>query len=186
MSDPDRITVTAHPPERGRVRSLVPAQAGASCCCCCCCLHSVGALVGAAVAPVMRDRQRPRTQEEEDYADAPDAGRPGGGPFAVRVFWLSTLILGVLVLAGGGVLAITNQPGDFVNGVLVAGFAIIMLLPALLLVAAAVAAVVIGLSGQPDKARELGQLGRITAGSLIGALVGTVPMACLLFALMRS
>lgn len=49
---PSAVMVVAHPPERRRGRSSVPAQAGhCCCCCCCCCLHSLGGLIGAIVAP---------------------------------------------------------------------------------------------------------------------------------------
>ncbi len=45
------VRVVVHPPERGPRRSSVPAQAGPCCCsCCCCCLHTLGGLIGAAVA----------------------------------------------------------------------------------------------------------------------------------------
>lgn len=153
------ITVTAHPPERGGPSSL-------------------GALIGAAVAPAVGARRRdgPRTQEEEDYADFAEARGRGHGPSAVRIYWLSVLILGSLVMAGGGVMALANGRGDLTGGLLGAVFVIIMLLPALLLLAALVTAVVLGVSTRPDKAREFGQLGRIAVGVFIGALAGTAPM----------
>jgi hypothetical protein len=139
------------------------------------------------MAPVVGARRRdgPRTQEEEDYADFPEADGRGHGPSAVRIFWLSVLILGSMVMAGGGLIALANGPGDFAGGLLGAGFVIIMLLPALLLLAALVTAVVLGVSTRPDKAREFGQLGRIAAGVLIGTLIGTAPMLCLFFVLTK-
>ena len=188
MSRPDppdvRITFTAHPPERGRARSLAPAQAGASCCCCCCCLHSLGALVGAAVAPGFRSRKGPRTQEEQDYADFPEQTAPRYGSSAVAIFWLATLILGSMVIMGWGALSFA-QGRDFMNGFLVAVFGIVMLFPALLLVAAAATAVVLGLSSRPDKATEFTQLGRISIGVVVGTIIGVVPMGVCLFAMTR-
>jgi hypothetical protein len=189
MTPPDRtdvlITVVAHPPERGRARSLAPAQAGASCCCCCCCLHSLGALIGAAVAPAVGTRRGPATQEEEDYADFPAAAGQPHGASAVRIFWLSVLILGSLVLAGMAVTAVANGPGDVAVGLMVGGIAILMALPALLLAAALATTVVLAVSSRPDKYREFVQLGRITAGVVIGTVVGVIPMACLLFVVTR-
>lgn len=185
MSGPDvRITITAHPPERGRAGSLAPAQAGASCCCCCCCLHSLGALVGAVVAPGLKGRQGPRTQEEHDYADFPEQAGPRYGSSAVFIFWLSTVILGSVVIMGGGGLALA-QGRDPVSGVLMAGFSIIMLFPALLLVAAAATAIALGVSSRPDKPREFGQLGRICVGVVLGTIIGVVPMGVCLFAMTR-
>src|ERR1022692_233243 len=69
------ISVVAHAPERRRHRTGVPAQAGPGCCCCCCCcLHSVGSLIGAAVAPNLGPRSRmpaylalTHYSDEEDY-----------------------------------------------------------------------------------------------------------------------
>jgi hypothetical protein len=46
------ITIVSHRPERRQVRPRVPALAGPCCCsCCCCCLHTVGGIIGAALAP---------------------------------------------------------------------------------------------------------------------------------------
>jgi hypothetical protein len=184
--DPTRVTIVAHPPERGRTRALAPAQAGASCCCCCCCLHSLGAIIGAGIAPAFGRRRTIRTQEEEDYADF-GVDRPvrGHGPSAVGLFWLSTLVLGSLVIIGGGILsAAQTVSGEFVSGALGGLFAIVMLAPALFLIAAAVAALILGLSGRPDKLLELRQLGRITLGMVLGTVIGIVPMAAVLLVLM--
>jgi hypothetical protein len=126
----------------------------------------------------LKGRRGPQTQEEQDYADFPEQGGRGHGASAVRIFWLSVLILGSLVLTGGGVIAVANGPGDIAGGLLAAGFIIVMLLPLLLLLAALVTSFVLAVSPRPDKAREFGQLGRIAAGALIGTLVGTAPMLC--------
>jgi MFS family permease len=51
------ISVVAYRPERWRPHLGIPAQAGGGCsCCCCCCLHTIGGLIGAAVAPALGDR----------------------------------------------------------------------------------------------------------------------------------
>src|SRR5262249_33950685 len=72
------VVVVAHPGERRRGCSTVPAQAGhCCCCCCCCCLHSLGGLIGAAVAPNL-GAPGPRSYmrltyywDEEDYDAGP-------------------------------------------------------------------------------------------------------------------
>lgn len=54
------VTLIIHPPDKRRGHLSVPAQAGPCCCtCCCCCLHSLGGIIGAAVAPNMGSAARP-------------------------------------------------------------------------------------------------------------------------------
>ncbi len=72
------VSFVAHPPERRHRRPIAPALAGGCCCCCCCCLHTLGSIIGAAVAPTMGDRSGPRSYsptsyfwEEEDERGAP-------------------------------------------------------------------------------------------------------------------
>ena len=60
-----------HPPERRR-RSVTLAAHGC-CCCCCCCLHSLGSLIGSAVASA----KAPPT---------PEARR------TVRIYWIAFLL----------------------------------------------------------------------------------------------
>ena len=177
-----RITVVAHPPERGGRRPTPPAQAGGCCCtCCCCCLHSLGALIGAAVAPAWRTHRPPPTQEEEDYADLREPVGPGAGPSAVLIYWVTVLVLGSLVLVGPGVLAAVGRGGgNFANGVLMTGLALLLGLPALLLVAVPVAMLVLCVYRRPKKADQFGQLGRIALGVIVGTVLGILPMACLL------
>jgi len=184
------ITVVALPPERGRARSLAPAQAGASCCCCCCCcLHSVGAVIGAAVAPAFGQQRRrgPRDQEEADYGDfaGPVTGDSSGRMSAVGLFWLSNLILAGLVVVGCGAYAAVDGAGNnagsnFPLGMLAGGFGIVMLLPVHLLIAALVTLVILAVQNRPDKTYQFGRLGRITLGLVIGTLAGGVPMAAVI------
>jgi hypothetical protein len=179
------ISIIAHPPERGRSRSLAPAQAGASCCCCCCCLHSVGAVIGAAIAPIYGRRPAKPTQEEEDYADFPRAlaGGSENRMSAVSLFWLSNLALAGLFVVGSGIIAGVNGNADFAANLFMAGLGLVMLLPALLLVAAAVAGFILAVSSRPDKMYQIGRLGRITLGTVIGTVAGTLPMVCLFYAI---
>ncbi|HEY7426413.1 MAG TPA: hypothetical protein VH682_19425 [Gemmataceae bacterium] len=54
------VTLIIHPPDKRRGHLSVPAQAGPCCCtCCCCCLHSLGGIIGAAVAPNMGSAAKP-------------------------------------------------------------------------------------------------------------------------------
>ena len=136
--DPTEVRVVAHPPERRRQRSGAPAQAG-QCCCCCCCLHTLGGLIGALVAPatVMARPSAPRTQEEDDYGERESDGSnvgtiPGkAGISAAAVFWWSTLILILIVLGVSGLRRLNGNQ----EAILVALFALALLLPGLQLVA---------------------------------------------------
>ncbi|HEX7896831.1 MAG TPA: hypothetical protein VF950_03675 [Planctomycetota bacterium] len=67
-----------HPPERRR-KSVTLAAHGC-CCCCCCCLHSVGGLIGSAVAGT-------KTHTDESRR-------------TVKVYWLVLLALTALTVAG--------------------------------------------------------------------------------------
>jgi hypothetical protein len=96
---------------------------------------------------------------------------------------LTTLIVGLLVFAGSGLAA--GRPNDPGTGLIVGALAIALLLPALLLVAALVTLIVLAVSSRPDKGREYRQLGRITAGAVLGTVLGIVPMACLLVVFRR-
>jgi hypothetical protein len=58
-TEPEVITVVAHPAERRRRRATMQAQAGNCCCTCCCCLHVVGGLLGAVVGPFVGGRSTP-------------------------------------------------------------------------------------------------------------------------------
>lgn len=185
------VLVVALPPERRRVRSGTPAQAGqCCCCCCCCCLHSVGSVVGAIVTPLVWRGRRPgfaHTQEEEDYgdlsawADLPDfPGRRRAGSVwssAVAVFWLSSLalVLAALALTAAGALDNPNQAAGLQVAI---GLVLLALgFPALQLIAAIVTAFVLGVSSRTDKGYQFGQLGKITLGVVIGTVLGLAVMA---------
>lgn len=75
-SEAPAVTLIAHPPERRQRRARVPAQAGHCCSCCCCCLHSLGALIGAAVAPALGGPRPDLYLPLTDYWDEEDFDRP--------------------------------------------------------------------------------------------------------------
>jgi hypothetical protein len=81
------MNLTKHPPERRR-RSVTLAAHGC-CCCCCCCLHSLGSLIGSAVASVK--------------TPTPEARR------TVKIYWALFL---VSVLVGVPSIAATLNSGD--------------------------------------------------------------------------
>lgn len=180
--DPSEVVVVAHPPERRRQQMGAPAQAGqCCCCCCCCCLHTVGGLVGAAVAPAVgrsRARDRRRNQEEDDYGEAawniPERRdrTTRDGLSAVAVYWLSLLVLTFLFLGGAGVMALTGDTGVILGGVVLLALG----LPVLQLVAAVPTAIYLGVSSRVDRRYEFGQLGKILAGTVLGTLLGIAVM----------
>src|SRR5947207_8359582 len=100
------VRVEKHPPERRRSKT-VTTHCGC-CCCCCCCLHSVGALIGAAMGSAV-----PPHNEDKYFvgdADDPELYRklitrdesPGSPGKVVGTLWLTTLLLCVLSPFGAG------------------------------------------------------------------------------------
>jgi len=185
------IDFAARPPERRTSRTSTPALAGACTCCCCCCLHTVGGLIGAAVAPAWTTRG-PRTQEQDDYEDfqpgsGPHAESPregaDGGPSAVRSFWVTLLVLVLLGFLVGPLMGGGN--GQLPTNLVLTAVVILMVLPALQLVAAAVAAVFVAVSGGADRGVQLRRLGRIALGVFLGTMAGMLAMVILYFALSR-
>jgi hypothetical protein len=65
------VSFESHQAERRRRGSLT--LGSNTCCCCCCCLHSVGALIGAAVAPSIGSGRPPSLlyYDEEEASLAP-------------------------------------------------------------------------------------------------------------------
>ncbi|MFO0846559.1 MAG: hypothetical protein U0797_30020 [Gemmataceae bacterium] len=64
------VTLNRHPPERREARP-VSLCAGCCCCCCCCCLHTLGGILGSAVAPASApppdDRLRPVAFDDQPF-----------------------------------------------------------------------------------------------------------------------
>lgn len=197
------IVFVAHLPERGYARSAVPAQAGGCCCCCCCCcLHTLGGLIGAAVAPAWGGRRRYRDQEEQDYDDFRSSAnarysfdrdeevevQSRRGPSAVLTFWLSLVALVVLGLIIGPLWGITQNggPNGGQNGFFIAVFLIVMGLPLLQLAAAAVSAIILASFNGMNRGNEFRRLGKISLGAIVGTVAGLLIMVVLgvaLFAL---
>lgn len=162
------VMVLVHPPERRRRRSTVPALAGdcACCCCTCCCLHSLGAIIGAAVAPNLGGDSKPRAPSDE-----PRITLPVSGPSAVSLFWWTLLVFVV-----GAMVLLSIKYDNPLGGM----FLILLILPGLQLGAAVLIAFVLALSARPDRSYQFRKLGKIVKGSLIGALLGILGMAAIL------
>src|SRR6266540_1367403 len=105
-----QIAIRSHPPERRRRQGNV---AACCCCSCCCCLHSLGGLIGSAVAG------RSKTLEEHG---------------ATVTYWLC-LLAAILLTCGAGPLMF----GEGLAGLLAA----LIFLPALQLVVSVIGAVIV-------------------------------------------
>jgi hypothetical protein len=187
------VVIVAHPPERRQPRAGPPAQAG-HCCCCCCCLHSLGALIGAAVAPAIgRGQERSYLpiahywDEEDEYDDAGDSGEyrprtpdialPRSGPSSVALFWWVLLAL----IGLGTLLSVVSGP----EGLMVGWVIMLMVLPFMQLGSALITCIALALSPRQDKRWQFIQLGKITLGVVIGTVAGIAAMFIIYFALSR-
>jgi len=168
--DQPPVQMQAHPPER-RQRGGVNLACGATtCCCCCCCLHSVGGLVGAAVAPVLGTAQpkpwRQRlVQHYYDDEDEPQRAQPGVS--GAGLYWL--LLLAVTPGAAGVVFLL-------VRDVLVTGILLALGLPLLQIGASVLSFIGLALWPRPDQTLQMSQVGKITLGSVVGTVLGLVVM----------
>jgi hypothetical protein len=155
------ITIERLPPERS---STMPVAAAAGGCCssCCCCFHTVGSLIGAALA-------RAPKVTPSDTPVAVIAGAPTEPKYsATKEYWLSFLIGSVILMMILGVYLDGNDRA--------AGMAIFyaILIPAVQLGASIIALVMILVSKRPGQGERLGHLGRITLYAFVGALIGLV------------
>jgi hypothetical protein len=205
------VTLVVHPPERGRRRAGVPAQAGPGCtCCCCCCLHSVGSLIGAAVAPNL-GRQRAylalieQWEEEElpspealpdadrdaittERPPAPPAAAPASdAPFARRDIVLPHVGPSAVKLFWWSLLVllvlalVALVVHSGTEGLVVGGIVILLVLPAGQLLAAIVAAAILAATDRVDKRYQYWQLAKIAAGVVVGTVVGILLMVGIYF-----
>jgi hypothetical protein len=153
-------------------------------------LHTVGGIIGAAVAPALgggRERRSylPLTHywDEEDYEPVPltQRGRPGRAPSlpsAVKLFWWTLLLLmGVVPLL---VLGWTSRGSGFTHqlpsAIYIGVIIILFVLPGLQLGAALVTALILAVSPRPDKGYQFRQLGKIVLGVVVGTLLGVLVM----------
>jgi hypothetical protein len=167
------ITVVVHPPERRRPRSTIPALAGdcACCSCCCCCLHSLGALIGAAVAPTWGSSDTMPRQHGDAAKVAPSASRCS----AVVVFWITLVVLLLIAVA-----LLWARQGNASEAVVIIAIAF----PGLQLAAVIVTAFVLTAAGGADDGYQWRQLGKIFIGAIAGTLIGAAVMGVLAVFLM--
>ncbi len=173
MTRPFRVSIRGLPPERAR-RTVTLPVAGC-CCCCCCCLHSIGGIVGAVQGgkAAFKDPPASSTANEEVVEESRYWRR-----YPVWVYWKSlaiAILLGTIVAAvSSGELS--SQRNESAVIILIG---VALLLPGVQLVASLIALIWIGCSSHPDKGTARATLGRMTAYSFLGALIGLVAMPVL-------
>jgi len=167
MKPAPEFQLESHPPERRR-RSTETLMCGC-CCCCCCCLHTVGGIIGAAVAPAFGKKSRLPIHyyyDEEFDISVPDIGRTGFS--AVKIFWLISLVLAVL----GALLGAIGGGESFIIGLVI----LALVYPAVQLASGLVVLVWLALSTRHDKSFQLKQTGKIILGLFVGAAAGIMAM----------
>ena len=178
------VSLTVHPPERRRRRSVVVASGCCCSCCCSCCLHSLGGLIGAMRCSHPEDASSGRSVSRGSVANAV-AGEASPGSdemgfrvariLGVRIYWLSTLVVAVLVLLFAPI--ISGGGGD---DVILGAVVLVVAMPAVQLAAAIVAVVVAFAVPNNFRVATLNQIGLMTLGVIVGAIVGLLPMLFLL------
>jgi hypothetical protein len=160
------VIITKNAPERRR--RAVTTLCGCTCCTCCCCLHTLGSLIGAAVAPtITRGAPMPITYYyDEETGDAlPEISKPGLS--AVSLFWWISCFL----IFCSFLYTILLEKGR-VDSMMVTGVILLLVFPLLQLASAVVTLIVFGFWPRPDRGYQLKQLGKITAGVLLGSILG--------------
>ena len=167
---PAPVQFEKHAPERRRRPAVATLHCGCSCCCCCC-LHSIGGLIGAAVAPAYGPGRRASLGTYYDLdVEVPSIKRPALS--AVGVFWWVFVFLNVIGL-GLGLLADGGSSASIIITIVV----LLLVMPALQLASALVTMLVIACWSRSDKSYQLVQLGKITLGLVLGTVLGIAAMA---------
>jgi hypothetical protein len=163
-------SIEQHPPERRAKRGIIVACPG-SCCCCCCCLHTLGGIIGAAIASRATAGKPPATAPDH----AAELVRQQSSIKASGCYWqLLAALCGVIVLVFG----VPGGPGS----AFVAILCIAIFLPALQLLVCVAAGILIRLNWPrqfPDRGAALKRVGAITAAAFAGAVIGTGIMVLL-------
>ena len=165
------VTIETHVPERRR-KAVTTVCCGCSCCCCCC-LHTLGSLVGAAIAPGI-GKGSPVAMvyyfDEDTGRQIPLDHKPGLS--AVVMFWWVLCFLIFLCFTYG---ILTNSAKG--ETLLITGIIVLMVFPILQIASAVITVVVFAVWNRPDRAYQIWQLGRITLGVVLGTLLGIGVMA---------
>jgi hypothetical protein len=170
------VIITKHEPERRR-KSVTTLHCGCTCCCCCC-LHTIGSIVAAAVAPgIGSGSSMPLIHyyDDETGIQVPSIKKPGMS--SVTVFWWLTSFL-VFVCFVFGILQENGTEAALVTGIIVA-----LVFPGIQLVSAFITLIVYATWPRYDRAYQLGQLGKICGGVVIGSIVGILAMVAIGFGL---
>jgi hypothetical protein len=171
MKPSPAVVIESHPPERRRRTETLMCGC---CCCCCCCLHTIGGLIGSAIAPAFgrKDRLPLHYYYDEEYGiELPSIAR--GGMSAVPVFWMLTGVFAVLVMF---LSMLSSGRGESI----VVGLIILALtFPGVQLAAAVCVAIWLGISQRHDKAYQFKQLGKITLGLVLGTVAGILAMVAI-------
>lgn len=157
---PPRVVLEAVPPER-RKRSVTVAAHG----CCCCCVHSIGSLLGAALA-CRRPFKDPPDEASMDEEVAAEKRRWRRQP--VWLYW-NSLALSILVTVACTSFSVPAV--DRLTWILIGGA---FFFPLIQLGASVLALLWILLSKQPDKIGACFTLGKITGWTVIGTIAGAL------------
>ena len=165
--------VEAHPPERG-ARPTQPVILYSCCCCCCCCLHTIGGVIGAAVAGA-------RTNCRADDICAPgmdDSASPSSHlPSSQGLYWFSVLTAIVLSWIVATLTGLTPSQGNPLGSLFMIGIGLILIGPAWLLGGTVVMAIRLLFN---EKLRQDGRywrsLGLITVSGAGGTVAGLLLM----------
>ena len=152
-----------HPPERGK-RNAKHVVIFSGCSCCCCCLHTLGGMIGVAVAGNYR-------AVPEEPVDLPNPSKRL--PSSQGLFWSSFFSGGVTCILLAFLLNI-EQPSRVIEMtvLLMSIFG-----PGWLLGACVISAFLIAVRIEPPLQKGYwGHLGKIARGIVIGSIVGVVVM----------
>jgi len=148
---------------------------GCCCCCCCCCLHSLGGLIGAAVASIPRkdtawsDRWPPADDSELRAGRIDDvrrtefqSDRPRTGLSAVGLYWLLVVVLSAAMPLWAALFASVRA-----NEIVISLVILALVLPGIQLAASVIACLLV-VCFYSDKVWSLRALGWITLWSVLG------------------
>ncbi len=149
----------------------VAAAAGGCCSCCCCCFHTLGGLIGAALA------KPPKVVEPEAPVATIDGAPTTPKYTAWKEYWTAFLIASLLTIMGLG-FYITDSGSDRLLAMVVF-YGITT--PLVQLGASLIALGMILSSKRPGRSERLRHLGKITLYTVIGAGLGFI-LVLLIFA----
>ena len=190
MSNP--VNIEKHPSERRR--SAATTLCCGCCCCCCCCLHTIGSVLGAALAPTIGGRSNARAHwdatamipgyyddvPEEAFSSSPressgtipDLRRPAGVS-SVAIFWWLT-VAAIFLTFMFPLFAYRDTGALFITAIIV-----LLVFPGIQLASAIVTLIAFALWPRPDRTHQLKQVGKITAGIVAGSVAGILAMVAI-------